>query len=87
MSESPRDLVVRTLRQAVGAGVPSMELELPRSRNLSDLALDSLARLEILMTIEERVGFEVPLEPWIPACTVGDLEDVVAGMMVETDSE
>jgi acyl carrier protein len=56
--------------------VPLSSLK-PETRLIQDLDLDSVLTLELLMTLEERMGSEVPEVEAAKLVTVGDLLELV----------
>ena len=56
--------------------VPQSSLK-PETRLIHDLDLDSVLTLELLMTLEERMGTEVPAVEAAKLVTVGDLLEFV----------
>jgi acyl carrier protein len=70
------DQIVIVLKKAV-ALPPAVT---PHSRLLEDLGLDSTGLMELLMDLEEAIGFEVDVDALEPGAfqTVGSLADYVA---------
>ena len=50
-----------------------------------DLGSDSLTRVEIALSLEDRLSLSIPDEKWDGVETVGDLYEAVADLLYKTD--
>jgi len=74
----------RTVRRVLIEELDVAEDRLTRDAHFEeDLGADSLTRVEIALSLEDRLGLSIPDERWEQVATVGDLHEVLAELLAK----
>lgn len=80
MQSTVTDLTVREIAQAVET-VLARPVTLTRETDIArDLAVDSLALMNIVMELEDAFDISIPLDRLTQLQTVGDLSDIISSI-------